>query len=81
MSSEYRPAIADYFDELENHYGNEMSFDKLSDDELEHLAKLAEHAIKHDPKVTQVEKANLGPLMTLIEMQRKKRNLATPSQH
>lgn len=74
MSDEYRPPLADYFDALEKKYGADMIFEKAQDEELMELQRLAKHAIQEDAQITQVEKANLKPLLTLIELQRSKRS-------
>ncbi|MEJ2059175.1 MAG: hypothetical protein P8079_11535 [Gammaproteobacteria bacterium] len=73
MTDDYRPPLADYFDELEQKHGGEVNFEKLSLEELDELERLARHAIEQDPKVSQVEKVNLKPLLTLLELQRNKR--------
>ena len=53
----------------------DFTFDKLTDDELLTLERLGRHAIDEDTEVTWQEKQNLAPLITLIEIQRKKRGL------
>lgn len=73
MTDDYRPELADYFDSLEKKYGSDFSFEKITDDELEQLHKLANHAVNVDSKVTQVEKTNLKQLLTLIDIIQKKR--------
>ncbi len=72
-NGEYRPPLADYFDVLEQRHGDQFSFDNLSEEELASLARLARDAIENDPHVSTVEKKNLGPLLTLIDMQQQKR--------
>lgn len=72
-SVEYRPPLADYFEDLERRYGDQFSFDRLSAEELETVERLAREAIENDPRVSPVEKKNLAPLLTLVEMQRRKR--------
>ncbi|MFP4560816.1 MAG: hypothetical protein ACLFRB_09305 [Thiohalorhabdus sp.] len=81
MADDYRPALADYFDQLEAKYadGNgDFSFDALSDEELLEVERLGRHAIYEDPQVTAQEKINLKPLLLLVEKQREKRGLPTP---
>ncbi|APZ43980.1 hypothetical protein [Acidihalobacter ferrooxydans] len=75
-AAEYRPPLADYFDELERRYGDQFSFDKLNDEELATVERLTREAIEHDPRVSAVEKKNLAPLLTLLDMQRGKRKAA-----
>ena len=75
MTDNYRPPLADYFDEIEAKYGEDFTFDKLTDDELQTLERLGRHAIDQDQRVTWQEKQNLAPLITLIEIQRRKRGL------
>lgn len=75
MTDDYRPQLADYFEEMEAKYGADFPFDRLSDDELLTLEHLGRHAIDEDPQVTWQEKQNLAPLITLIELQRQKRGL------
>jgi len=79
MNDAYRPAIADYFDQLEADYGEEFSFDRLSDEELLELERLGRHAIEQDEQVRADEKKALQPLLQLIDMQRRKRGLAGDS--
>ena len=74
----YRPPLADYFDSLERQHGARFSFDRLREDELQTLARLARDAIAHDPLVSAVEKKNLGPLLTLIDLQLQKRRRGAP---
>lgn len=74
-TSDYQPPLAHYFSELEARYGDAFSFDRLNDEELLELERLGRDAIERDPRVSTVEKANLKPLLTLIEMQRRKRGL------
>ncbi|MEJ2508642.1 MAG: hypothetical protein P8009_04020 [Gammaproteobacteria bacterium] len=76
MNDAYRPAIADYFDQLEAAYGDDFSFDRLSDEELLELERLGRHAIEQDEQVRADEKKALQPLLQLIDMQRKKRGIA-----
>lgn len=75
MPMEYRPPVADYFDALEARYGDQFSFDRLSDEELLELEKLGRHAIQQDSQVTAQEKHALQPLLLLIDKQRAKRGL------
>lgn len=70
---DYRPPLADYFNELERRHGAELDFSRLSLKELETIQRLALDAIERDPNVTQVEKKNLAPLLTLVDMHRRKR--------
>jgi hypothetical protein len=72
-AAEYRPPLADYFDDLEKRYGDQFNFDRLSIEELETIERLARDAIDNDPRVSAVEKKNLTPLLTLVDMQRRKR--------
>lgn len=69
----YRPPLADYFDELEDRYGEAFSFDRLTDSELQEVERLGRDAIEQDPNVTEVEKVNLRPLLMVIEQQQAKR--------
>ncbi len=78
MNDDYRPPLADYWDQMETKYGDGFTFDKLSDEELVTMEKLGRDAVERDPRVTWQEKKNLGSLITLIEMQRQKRGLARP---
>lgn len=81
MSDDYRPALADYFDKLEEKYAGgdgDFAFDALTDEELLEVERLGRHAIYEDPKVTAQEKINLQPLLMLVEKQRQKRGLSTP---
>ena len=78
MTEDYRPPLADYFDQMETKHGEGFTFDQLSDEELVMMEKLGRDAIERDPRVTWQEKKNLGSLMTLIEMQRQKRGLGNP---
>lgn len=82
MSDEdYRPPLADYWDEMEAKYGDaggDFSFDQLTDAELLELERLGRQAIHEDPRVTSQEKINLQPLLTLVEKQRAKRGLGSP---
>ena len=73
-TAEYRPPLADYFEDLERRYGDQFSFDRLSMEELDTVERLARDAIDNDPRISAVEKKNLTPLLTLIDMQRRKRN-------
>jgi len=78
MSDDYRPPLADFWDQMEAKYGDssgDFSFDSLSDDELLEMERLGRHAINEDPKVTGQEKINLQPLLMLVEKQRTKRGL------
>jgi hypothetical protein len=75
-TAEYRPPLADYFDDLERRYGDQFNFDRLSMEELETIERLARDAIDNDPRISAVEKKNLTPLLTLVDMQRRKRNAA-----
>ena len=72
-AADYRPPLADYFDELERRYGGDLDFTRLSLDELKTVERLARDAIERDPNVTRVEKKNLAPLLTLVNMHRRKR--------
>ena len=81
MTDDYRPPIADYFDRLEAAYGEEFSFDRLSDEELLELERLGRHSIERDERVTAGEKKALQPLLQLIDMQRKKRGLGSGDAH
>lgn len=74
-TSDYQPPLAAYFDELETRYGDQFSFDRLSDEELLTLERLGRDAIERDRKISAVEKANLKPLLTLVEMHRRKRGI------
>lgn len=78
MSDDYRPPLADYFDQMEKKYGDGFTFDRLDDEELVTMERLGRDAIERDPRVTWQEKKNLGSLITLIEMQRQKRGLNRP---
>ncbi|SFD61375.1 hypothetical protein SAMN05660831_01988 [Thiohalospira halophila DSM 15071] len=83
MADDYRPALADYFDELEARYADangDFSFDSLSDEELLKIEELARHAIYEDGQVTTQEKLNLQPLLDLVGKQRAKRGLP-PATH
>ena len=73
-TAEYRPPLADYFEDLERRYGDQFNFDRLSLEELDTIERLARDAIVNDPRISAVEKKNLTPLLTLIDMQRRKRN-------
>jgi hypothetical protein len=78
MADDYRPPLADYFDELEARYADadgDFSFDALSDEELLKIEELGRHAIHEDTGVTTQEKLNLQPLLDLIGKQRAKRGL------
>lgn len=75
MTDDYRPPLADYFDQIETKYGAEFTFDRLADDELQTLERLGRQAIDEDERVSWQEKKNLAPLITLIQMQRAKRGL------
>ena len=78
MAEEYRPPLADLFDQLEEKYGDasgEFSFDSLSDEELLQVERLGRKAIYEDPNVTAQEKINLQPLLQLVDKQRAKRGL------
>jgi len=78
MSDDYRPPLADYWDQLEAKYADssgDFSFDSLTDEELLELERLGRHAINEDPNVTGQEKINLQPLLMLVEKQRTKRGL------
>lgn len=70
---DYRPPLADYFDQLETRHGENFSFDRLTDAELDEVERLGRDAIEYDPNVTEVEKVNLRPLLMVIEQQRAKR--------
>jgi hypothetical protein len=72
-AAEYRPPLADYFDDLEKRYGDQFNFDRLSLEELDTIERLARNAIDTDPRVSTVEKKNLTPLLTLVDMQKRKR--------
>lgn len=74
-SADYKPPLATYFETLEARYGSQFSFDKLSDDELLTLERLGHDAVEHDQQISTTEKANLRPLLTLIDMQRRKRGI------
>ncbi len=76
MADNYRPAIADYFDELESRYGVQFAFDQLSDSELLEVERLGRHAIEEDARVTAEEKQALRPLLLLIGHQKEKRGLS-----
>jgi hypothetical protein len=69
----YRPPLADYFDSLESRYGEGFNFEKLSDEELTELERLGRDAVERDPKVSAVEKQNLGMLLRLVNLVREKR--------
>ena len=73
-TAEYRPPLADYFEDLERRYGDQFNFDRLNLEELDTIERLARDAIDNDPRISAVEKKNLTPLLTLIDMQRRKRN-------
>lgn len=77
---EYQPPLASYFADLENRYGSQFNFDSLNDEELLTLEKLGREAIEHDQNITAVEKANLKPLLQLIDLQRRKRGIKTGKQ-
>lgn len=79
-SSGYQPPLAIYFTDLENRYGSQFNFDCLNDEELLTLEKLGRDAIEHDQNITTVEKANLKPLLQLIELQKRKRGIKTGKQ-
>ncbi|MEJ2655123.1 MAG: hypothetical protein P8Z69_07460 [Acidihalobacter sp.] len=73
-AAEYRPPLADYFDDLEKRYGDQFNFDRLSLEELDTIERLARDAIDNDSRVSTVEKKNLTPLLTLVDMQKRKRS-------
>jgi hypothetical protein len=75
MSDDYRPPMADYFDELEARYGADFMFDRLADEELMEFRRLAREAVERDPKVTAEEKKALTPLVELLDRIRIKRGL------
>ncbi|HSO99873.1 MAG TPA: hypothetical protein VLN90_00275 [Thioalkalivibrio sp.] len=70
---DYRPPLADYFDSLESRHGADFNFEKLSDEELTELEHLGRDAVERDPKVSAVEKQNLGMLLKLVNIVRQKR--------
>jgi|GEM_PF-1165717 len=70
---DYRPPLADYFDSLESRHGEDFNFEKLSDEELTELERLGRDAVERDPKVSDVEKQNLGMLLKLVNIVRLKR--------
>jgi len=70
---DYRPPLADYFDSLESRHGEDFSFEKLSDEELSELERLGRDAVERDPRVSAVEKQNLGMLLKLVNIVRQKR--------
>jgi len=63
MQDDYRPPLADYWDALETRYGSGFSLDRISVDELRELRSHLRAAVEHDPRVTPVEKANLGMVL------------------
>lgn len=75
MTEAYKPPVANYFETLEARYGDNFSFDRLSDSELLELERLGRQAIEIDPLVTSTEKQMLAPLLTLTAKQKQKRNL------
>ncbi len=63
MQDDYRPPLADYWDALEARYGSGFSFEGITIDELRQLQAHLREAVERDPRVTQVEKANLGMVL------------------
>ncbi|ADC70607.1 hypothetical protein TK90_0090 [Thioalkalivibrio sp. K90mix] len=73
MTDDYRPPLADYWDQLEARYGGGFNFHQISRDELAQLVEHLRHAVKEDPQVTDVEKQNLGLVLKHAEQTLDKR--------
>nr|WP_296749593.1 hypothetical protein [Thioalkalivibrio sp.] len=63
MHDDYRPPLADYWDSLETRYGSGFSLDAIKLEELRELERHLRAAVEQDPKVTPVEKTNLGMVL------------------
>lgn len=63
MQDDYRPPLADYWDALEDRYGSGFNFEGITVEELRQLRAHLREAVEQDPRVTQVEKANLGMVL------------------
>ena len=74
MSDDYRPPLADYWDQLESRYGGGFNFQQISRDELAQLVEHLRQAVKNDPHVTDVEKQNLGLVLKHAEQALEKRS-------
>ncbi|WP_018869034.1 MULTISPECIES: hypothetical protein [unclassified Thioalkalivibrio] len=73
MTDEYRPPLADYWDELESRYGGGFNFQQISREELDQLIGHLRQAVNQDPQVTEVEKQNLALVLKHAEESRKRR--------
>lgn len=73
MSDDYRPPLADYWDQLESRYGGGFNFHQISRDELAQLVEHLRHAVREDPQVNEVEKQNLGLVLKHAEQTLEKR--------
>ena len=63
MQEDYRPPLADYWDALEARYGSGFTLDAIGREELRELERHLAAAVEQDPRVTAVEKANLGMVL------------------
>ncbi|MCA1791037.1 MAG: hypothetical protein LC667_14630 [Thioalkalivibrio sp.] len=63
MHDDYRPPLADYWDSLETRYGVGFTLDAIQLEELQELERHLRAVVEQDPRVTQVEKANLGMVL------------------
>ncbi|OOC11239.1 MULTISPECIES: hypothetical protein [Thioalkalivibrio] len=73
MTDDYRPPLADYWDELESRYGGGFNFQQISREELDQLIGHLRQAVNQDPQVTEVEKQNLALVLKHAEESRKRR--------
>ena len=63
MHDDYRPPLADYWDSLESRYGSGFTLDAIPLEELRELERHLRAAVEQDPRVTPVEKTNLGMVL------------------
>lgn len=73
MTDDYRPPLADYWDELESRYGGGFNFQQISREELDQLIGHLRQAVNQDPQVTEIEKQNLALVLKHAEESRKRR--------
>ncbi|WP_018936944.1 hypothetical protein [Thioalkalivibrio sp. ALJ24] len=73
MTDDYRPPLADYWDELESRYGGGFNFQQISREELDRLIGHLRQAVNQDPQVTEIEKQNLALVLKHAEESRKRR--------
>ena len=73
MTEDYRPPLADYWDELESRYGGGFNFQQISREELDRLIGHLRQAVNQDPQVTEIEKQNLALVLKHAEESRKRR--------